>query len=426
MRKRTAAGLALGALVVAGAVLGYRMRRGEQAHALEGRAARLLHPPLSEASSFQDIRAAEARELLEEAQQFASSPEQLALIEQAEIIRLLQRGDYTAAERRLAHRSDAGDEFSLLRAALALAKKDLAAAERALSRLSAAAGEQPRVALLRSDLARARGQADLALEYAQRGLDHAAQSAALYERRGLAYELLDDVEHARADLERAAALDARGVTALLALGRVLRSAGAMRDAVLAFHAASERSPSEAEAWLGSGVCRAAMGDYVAARVDLERAAELAPARAEPLVGLGDVDVAQGQLENALGRYKAAALLDPTSATARVKLGNALLRKGTIAAAATEFRGAIERRPDLGAAHNGLGVALLEQGDLADAETELKVAASLDPNDAHPMLNLARLYKRRGDSPQLADALAQAEARDPQLRITSSDASTKKH
>jgi Flp pilus assembly protein TadD len=188
---------------------------------------------------------------------------------------------------------------------------------------------------------------------------------------------------------------------------------------LAFHAATQRNPADAEAWLGSGVCRAALGDDTAARVDLERAAEHAPTRAEPLVALADVDVAQGDLAGALGRYRAAVLLDAGSATARVKLGNTLLRTGAPEQAAAAFRAAIERRPDLAAAHNGLGAALLAQSDLQGAETELKSAASLDPKDAHPLLNLARLYKRRGDSAAFADALAQAEARDPQLVVASS-------
>jgi tetratricopeptide (TPR) repeat protein len=421
MRKTTAFGLVLAAGVLAVCVAGYHARRSEQAQELVRRAERLLHPPLAEATSWQDVRAAEARDLLEEAQALASSPPAAALLVQAEIIQQLQRGAYEEAEQRLASlpRAEQDAQLVLLRVATALALKNTAAAQRALTQLSGADRDQPRALMLRSDLARALGRGDEALASAQRGLALDADSAALHERRGLAYELLGDWQRARADLERAAELDRRATSALLALGRVLRSMGDARSAVLAFHTATQRNPAEAEGWLGSGVCRAAFGDNTAARVDLERAAELAPRRAEPLLALADVDVAQGDLASALGRYRAAVLLDPGSATARVKLGNTLLRSGAIQDAAPAFRDAIERRPDLGAAHNGLGAALLAQGDLQGAESELKAAASLDPDDVHPLLNLARLYKRRGDTALLADALAQAEARDPHLLIARS-------
>ena len=414
------------ALGVVAATLAYRARRAEQAQQLVVRAERLVHPPLSDATSWQEVRASEAVELLEEARELSPSPELDDLLVQAEVIQLLQRGSVAAATERLAALPAGHDDADhvVLRASVALAAKDSAAAERMLSKLSGRAAEQPRVWLLRSDLARARGQADGALASAEHGLTLAPKSAALHERRGLAYELLGDLPRARADLEQAASLEAHGTSALLALGRVLRDSGAFREAVLAFHSASQRNPADAETWLGSGVSRAALGDFVSARVDLERAAELAPRRTEPLLALADVDVEQGELATALGRYRAAALLDPNSAVARVKLGNALLRSRNVDAAVTEFRAAIERRPDVGAAHNGLGVALLERGELNQAENEFKLAAELDPHDAHPMLNLARVYKRRGDSPQLANALAQAEARDPHLRVTSDSANAK--
>jgi Flp pilus assembly protein TadD len=195
-----------------------------------------------------------------------------------------------------------------------------------------------------------------------------------------------------------------------------RGAGQLQAAVLSFNEASQRNPDDAEAWLGSGVCRAALGDNVAARVDLERAAASEHVRAEPLIALADLDVTEKDLGSALRRYRAALQLDPRSVLAHLKLGNALLRTGAVALAIAQFQAAIAQQPDLAAAHNGLGAALAAQGELAKAEVELSAAARLDPADAHPWLNLARLYKRRGDTAQLSAALAHARERDPQLAL----------
>jgi Flp pilus assembly protein TadD len=426
MGKKRLLGLSVaGCVLLTAAWLSVRLRDAELASDLTLRAQRLLDPPLREAGSFQDVRAGEARALCEEAQALAASSARAALLAEARSIEHWQRGAYARAEEELA--SVASGERSarliIFSAALALARKDPLEAQRRLATLPSADQAELRALLVQSDIARALGRGDEALAAAEGGLASDPDSAALLERRGLAYELLGDPVHARADLERAAQLDRHGSSALLALGRVRRANADLTGAVLAFHEATQRDPTDAEAWLSSGVCRAALGDATSAQVDLERAAELAPTRADPLIALADLDTARGDLAAAERRYRAAVLLDRDNTTARVKLGNALLRRGATQEAATAFRAAIERRAELSAAHNGLGAALLAAGDLATAESELKAAATLDPHDANPLLNLARLYKRRGDAAALADALAQAETRDPHLLIASSTAAT---
>jgi cellulose synthase operon protein C len=424
MSKKRLLGLSVaGCVLLVAAWFGVRLRDAERANELTLRAQRLLDPPLREASSFQDVRAGEARELCEEAQALAASGARAALLAEARSIEQWQHGAYARAEQELAGvaSGERSPRLQIFSAALALARKDPLEAQRRLAGLPSASQNEPRALLVQSDIARALGREDAALAAAEGGLAREPDSATLLERRGLAYELLGDPAHALADLERAGQLDRHASSALLALGRVRRANGDLSGAILAFHEAAQRDPNDAEAWLASGVCRAALGDAVSAQVDLERAAELAPTRADPLIALGDLDAARGELAAAERRYRAAALLDRDNATARVKLGNALLRRGAAQEAASTFRAAIERRAELSAAHNGLGAALLAQGDLVAAESELKAAAALDPHDANPLLNLARLYKRRGDAVALADALAQAETRDPHLLIASSAA-----
>jgi tetratricopeptide (TPR) repeat protein len=416
MHKSATLGLLVACGVAVSVWLAVRARHAEEAHALLERAERLMSPPPSEAASFRDLRAREARQLCDEAQELSPSPEAKLLQIEARGVELFQRGDYTRAAELLAYEQANARTPRLLQlsAAIALAQNDARAAEGWLDRLPDAERARPEALLLRSDAERALGHGDAALAAAERGIAANPEHAALYERRGLAHEMLGQLPAARADLQRASQLDRHGTSALLALGRLLRTEHQLQDAVLAFHEASQRNPDEAEAWLGSGVCRAAMGDNIAARIELERAVELAKTRAEPLIALADLDVAEQDLASALRRYRAALQLDPASALARVKLGNALMRAGAVPEAIPVFRTAIAKQPDLAAAHNGLGAALIASNDLEQAETELKTATRLDPQDPHPWLNLARLYKRRGDESSMSDAVSHAQQRDPQL------------
>ena len=409
-------GVLVAAVVVVTCAFAVRARRVEQADELTERALKLLHPPLSEAPSLRDLRGREARELLEQAQTFSESSERSELIALARAAELYSKGRYEQAERTLRDTALQHVEALQLMAAIELARGQAAKANQILTRTAHKDAGDPRAAVLRSDVARALGRGDLALSSVEPFLRDGEGNAALYERRGLAHALLGQRTQARADLARAAELDRRGVSALLALGRLNREQGALSEAILAFHEASQRAPDEAEAWLGAGVCRAALGDTVAARIDLERAAAAAPTRAEPLIALADLDIAERDLGHALRRYRAAALLDKKSALARVKLANTLMRAGDVAEAIPEYRAALAEQPDMAAAHNGLGAALFAQGELAAAESELKSAAELDPKDPHPWLNLARVYKRQGNESAEEAALELARARDPALAL----------
>jgi superkiller protein 3 len=416
MRKNAWLGVLVAGGVLLSGVFAVRARRQEQADELTESALRLLHPPLAEAASLRDIRGREARELLDQAIALSDSSERRDLVALARASELYSKDRYAEAERVLAERPLTRSEASQLMAAIKLMRGHAVEANELLTRTWNTDANDPRAAVLRSDVARALGRPDVALAGLEPFFKSSEVSAALYERRGLAQELLGQRAEAIADLTRAAELDRKSLSALLALGRLQREAGALSQAILAFHEASQRNPNEAEAWLGAGVCRAALGDRTSARVDLERAAAVAQTRAEPLIALADLDVAERDLGNALRRYRAALLLDPKNALGHVKLGNTLMRAGEIEAAVPEYRAALAAQPDLAAAHNGLGAALFAQDDLPAAERELKSAAELDPKDPHPWLNLARLYKRQGDASALASALQLARARDPALAL----------
>ncbi len=386
----------------------------ERASALAASAERLLAAPFEQAPGFQELRATEARLLLEEAEELAATSDTRRLWVTARAIELLQRGDADGARQELVQSfPEPPDELRVLRAAVELADQQPSAAGALLDPLLEGAAVPPRALALASDIARAEGRADRALELAERGVA-SRPSAPMYERRGLAHELAGDLPAARDDLAKAAQLDPRPSAPLLHLGRVQQALGDSRGAVLAFSAAAQRNPREPEAWLGSGICRMSLGDRSGARNDLERAEELAPTRAAPLIGLGDLDTAELSTESAERRYRAATQLEPAVALGWLKLGNTLMRRGEASAAANAYRNAIERKGELAAAHNGLGAALQAQGKLDEARVELERAARLDASDPNPLLNLARLHRKRGDLAAAEAALAQAHSRAPEL------------
>src|SRR4051794_11659106 len=76
-------------------------RQSEQAEELTEQALRLLHPPLAEAASLRDIRAREARELLEEAQAISPEPERAELVALARASELYVKGRYADADKLL-------------------------------------------------------------------------------------------------------------------------------------------------------------------------------------------------------------------------------------------------------------------------------------------------------------------------------------
>jgi tetratricopeptide (TPR) repeat protein len=408
MGQRAGGLFAMAVIALGGLVWARQTRQAEQAEALLDEAERLLRAPLDQAPAFEDVRAREARELVARAADLDASERAEQLTAEVRAVQQLQKGEPRAARHEL---SDVrGAELParrVLLAAIELADRQLSAAEVLLEGVLAHDPKDLRALALASDVARAQGRADRALELAERGVAiHASRP--LYERRGLAHELGGDLEAARDDLERAASLDSRPTAPLLHLGRVLRALGDIRGAVLAFQAASQRNPREAEAWLGSGICRAQLGDGVGARVDLERAEELAPTRADPLIALGDLDVAEGAIASAERRYRAATKLDPEHALGWLKLGNGLMRASKQPEAVAAFRRAIELTPELAAAHNGLGAALHSQGESSAAVAELELAAKLDPSDPNPLRNLARVHRQAGDRARADRALLRAQ------------------
>jgi Flp pilus assembly protein TadD len=403
---------------VTAATLGAReLRAREDAHGLTTEARHVLTAPLARAPELEQLEAARAVELLEQAIARHDDAQAQALRHWASALRDYQKGQLDDARKQLVRARRALPdqlELDVLAAAIAARGGDRARAATELRR--ALAKDHPRARILAADLAADEGQTERALALLEPVIARAPQTGTLYNRRGLLQEALGATAAARADFERAAALDPRLTQPHVNLGRLLRAQGRARDAEAAFGAVLERDDSDPEGWLGRGLTRIAQGDLEGGRVDLERARELAPAEPAPLVALGDLDAHGSRDEQAVSRFRAALALAPTDAVAWLKLGNALTRTRDFSGARAAFERAIAIEADLSAAHNGLGAALMGAGEHAAAEKAFATAATLDADDPNPLLNLALLHTRRGDSRAARAYREQARARGASLRV----------
>lgn len=170
--------------------------------------------------------------------------------------------------------------------------------------------------------------------------------------------------HDSSDLFRhTLAVDPDNYLGLTHLGAALLEADDPGAALPLFRRAAQVNPASAVARSGLGLALGRLGNYPAARRELEAALAL---RRDPstLVNLGGLASAAGDDEVALASLREAVRLDP---------GNA-------------------------AAHNGLGVALAEVGRLAEAAAEFRTALRLEPALAEARSNLERCDRLLGREP----------------------------
>ena len=402
--------LALG--LAAAAFAGHTLRLEQDAERLTDRARRLLFAPLQKVADLEGVEAARARALLAEATRLRDSPSRVALLHYAKALDYFQRERFESATEQ-ADAAQAGApaaDLHVLRAHIAQARQDLEGARKHLGKALAAEPQHRRARRLKADLSLDAGKPLVALELVEALIAEAPGAGSLYNRRGLIREALGHHAEALKDYRRAAELEPGSHQPQLNLGRLLRDAGKLERALLAFGRAKQHAPSNADAWVGSGLCRAQRGDIAGARADFEHAHALGTAGAAPLLALADLDSTTGQLARAHTRYRAATALEADNAVAWLKLGNNLVRLGQPTEAAAAFRSAIDLDSRLAAAHNGLGAALMRLDQPSAAADALQRAAELDRDDPNPLLNLAQLHRRSGNLADAQQAQQRAQAR----------------
>jgi len=175
---------------------------------------------------------------------------------------------------------------------------------------------------------------------------------------GLAWAERGDLEHARAEYERALAIDPQ-------------HAGARGELVAL----------EVRVYRENAQRSIAAGDTAAGIAALQQAVGIAPDDAALRSDLGNALALGGRLADAIVAYRDALARDPSDPHTHMNLANALYLSGQVPAALEEYAQALRLDPVYAEAHYNFGIALAEQGQQSAALEHWREAARLGYADA---------------------------------------------
>lgn len=197
-------------------------------------------------------------------------------------------------------------------------------------------------------------------------------------------------------------------------GIVAHREGRLGDAVVAYRAALELQPNDAEATSLLGLTIVQSGRSAEGMPLLEKGAALAPDQAGLLFNLAEGFALTGEFETALATYRRMLDLQPDSAAAWARCGELEAKRGNVAAATHAWAEALEIDPTAVRPALKLAELATRHGDTDQAISLLEVALSLHPTQEELLDMLCEVLATRRDWAKLATtARAWADAQ-PQL------------
>lgn len=184
---------------------------------------------------------------------------------------------------------------------------------------------------------------------------------------------------------------------LIAEGLEQFDSGDYVGAVTTFSRALANDPDNVDALLGRSAAHLNLGNYNAARNDLERLVELAPNERAVFYNYGILEEADGNLELALDYYERAIELDPTYAPAYYGRASVQYSNGNYVGTVASLNAALQRDfNNLPLLYNLRGRAYIELNNTQTAINDFEQAIELNPNFAESYLNLGDLYYDLGE------------------------------
>lgn len=235
-----------------------------------------------------------------------------------------------------------------------------------------------------------------------------------YARRCGSYLRLEDDVRARADCQRAIALDADNTIANLNWGNYYTEQRDRTQADQYYTKAVELSsreiqlqPNNADAYYHRGAARLRLADYPGAVEDATKAIELDPRYVEAYITRCQ---AQGQLSNheaAANDCKQATTLNPNHYVAHASLCNNLSNAGQYEAAIESCTQALQINPNDSYGYNNRGVVYLKLGNYTSAMNDYRQAIQRDAKDAVAYHNLGDVLALQGDRQGAIEAYTNA-------------------
>lgn len=192
----------------------------------------------------------------------------------------------------------------------------------------------------------------------------------------------------------------------MAAGNSLAQAGKLAEARAEFERAIAINPTLTVAYLGAGDIDRRQGDYKSAEKRYSKAAELEPSNfdAQYLHGLSLQML--NRLSEAVRAYLRALTIRPDDPTANLNLATAYLQMNEAGQALPYAQRAVKFDPNNPAARTNLGAIYASLGRHADAVTEYQQASELTKLSGPLLLNLADSLGKTGRLEEMANTLRQ--------------------
>ncbi|REK11192.1 MAG: tetratricopeptide repeat protein [Planctomycetota bacterium] len=240
------------------------------------------------------------------------------------------------------------------------------------------------------------GHADVARELIGRAIALAGNVPLFHVHFGSALHVVGRRGEARTSFERALALDANTVEALLALAHLERQEGHTDRARACLQQATAVQPAAAGGHYQLGNLEAAAGNWSLAEQCFRAALAIDSRSAPAEARLGVTLQAQQKLDEAVEHYRKALALDPNSAEAHYNLGTALAEMGQAQEAVTHYEAAIRIQPNHASAHTNLGAFYQEALDYERALAHYEAVLRVEPHAAEAHYNRALMLLTRGE------------------------------
>lgn len=177
--------------------------------------------------------------------------------------------------------------------------------------------------------------------------------------------------------------------------------GKIKKAIEEFKTALVLNPSDADIHNSLGVCYGILGAQKSALEEFKTAAQIAPEDEMPLYNAGLICLQMGETGQALDSFFQSLEIKGDFFASLFRIAKIFLDRGQAEKSRVYFRKALEVNPESGTTFRYLGQCCLILGQEDEALAAFENAVRLKADDAAALSELARLYERRGENPDIA-------------------------
>src|SRR3569833_60594 len=238
------------------------------------------------------------------------------------------------------------------------------------------------------------------------------RDARFFNYRASLYLGVGRVDAARADIDRALALDNKNGDALALQAIIALAQNDQQRARRGAGRAGEAAPGARGPHLALSYAWQAQFELERARAEAERAIASDAHNARAWARLAELRLMSGERDAAVAAAQEAARLDPHLSQAQSVLGFSYLSHIDLGAARAAFEKAAALDPGDPLPQLGLGLIEVREGHLAQGRQRMEIAASLDPDNALVRSYLGKAYYEEDRDARAAAQFDTAKALDP--------------